>query len=46
MFLSLVSAFGILTPVVITGRLRDQLRRVERQLALQKWQFAQLSRPE
>jgi eukaryotic-like serine/threonine-protein kinase len=46
MFLSLISTFGIVTPVLITGRLRDQLRRVERKLALQKWQFAQLSRPE
>jgi eukaryotic-like serine/threonine-protein kinase len=46
LFLATVSSFGILTPVLITGRLRDQLRRVERQLALQKWQFAQLSNPE
>ncbi len=43
LFLSLVSSFGIATPVFLTGRLRDQLRSVEAKLALQKWQFAQLS---
>ncbi len=43
LFLSLVSSMGIATPVFMTGRLRDKMRDMEREMALQKWQLAQLS---
>ena len=42
-FLVLVSTLGVLTPSLLTGRLRDALRDAERRIVLQKWQFSQLS---
>ncbi|NUO54957.1 MAG: protein kinase [Polyangiaceae bacterium] len=43
LFLTAVALFGVITPTFITGRVRDALQRVERDLVLQKWQLAQLS---
>jgi hypothetical protein len=43
LFLSAVAIFGVITPTFITGRVRDALQKVERDLVLQKWQLAQLS---
>jgi hypothetical protein len=42
-FLGLVSALGVVTPSLLTGRLRDALRDAERRIVLQKWQFSQLA---
>jgi serine/threonine-protein kinase len=42
-FLTLVSIAGIVTPALLTGRLRDALRMAERSLVVQKWQLSQLS---
>jgi len=42
-FLVAVALLGVLTPTMLTGRLREALRQAERDLVVQKWQFAQLS---
>ena len=42
-FLALVSVLGVLTPTLLTGRIRDAMRAAERSLMVQKWQRSQLS---
>ncbi len=42
-FLATVSSLSVITPTLLTGRLRDALRDAEERLVLQKWQLAQLS---
>ena len=38
-----LSVLGIVTPTLLTGRIRDALRVAERSLMVQKWQLSQLS---
>jgi hypothetical protein len=42
-FLTTIAVLGVVTPTFITGRVRDALQRVERDLVVQKWQLSQLS---